>query len=135
MVRAYYSASVVDFLQATPESLLGSLTQQHAFALEDLQKQAWLAQFRILKQNLTWLPDGSHVLFEYSIPRMGKRVDVILLVQGVIFIVEFKVGDDQYTSHALDQVLDYALDLKNFHAGSHDRLLVPILVATKASDA
>jgi hypothetical protein len=42
------------------------------------------------------------------------------------------VGADDYERRAIDQVLDYAVDLKNFHEGSHNRTLVPILVATKA---
>jgi len=63
---------------------------------------------------------------------MGKRVDVILLSRGIIFVLEFKVGDNLYSAHALDQVMDYALDLKNFHATSHARPIVPILVATHA---
>jgi hypothetical protein len=64
---------------------------------------------------------------------MGKRVDSVVIFQGIIFVIEFK-GTTGYDPAALDQVMDYALDLKNFHAGSHARRLVPILVATRADN-
>jgi hypothetical protein len=108
MTRAYYSEDIGGFLQRTPDSLLGQLTQHHTFALEALQKHAWPAQFLILKQALTGLPPESHIFLEYSIPRMGKRVDVILLTGGFVFVIEFKVGEKLYAAHALDQVLDYS---------------------------
>ena len=63
---------------------------------------------------------------------MGKRADAILLAGGIVFIMEYKVGASEYWGHAADQALDYALDLKNFHTGSHDRTIVPILIATDA---
>src|SRR5262249_23458089 len=75
------------------------------------------------------------VYFEYSIPRMGKRIDVVLIVSAVIFVLEFKIGKEDYSSAALDQVCDYALDLKNFHETSASPLVCPILVATKAGPA
>lgn len=111
---------------------MGVLAARHQFALEGAQRDAWLAQIEILKRHTA--AAGGHILFEYSIPRIGKRVDVVLLSRGVIFVIEFKVGEKSYTSHALDQAHDYALDLKNFHEGSHDRSLVPILVATEADE-
>jgi len=72
------------------------------------------------------------IYFEYAIPRMGKRVDVVLLAGAAIYVIEYKVGEDHYSSHAIDQITDYALDLKNFHESSHDQFVVPILIATRA---
>ena len=97
------------------------------------QRGAWQAEITHLQQVVRPYPN-SHVFLEFAIPRMGKRVDAVLVVGGLIFVIEYKVGASQYQRHASDQVLDYALDLKNFHAGSHDRIIVPILVATKAPD-
>ena len=77
--------------------------------------------------------DGRHVVFRICDSAYGKRVDVILLIGQVIFVLEFKVGDREYSSHAIDQVVDYALDLKNFHESSHDRVIAPILVSTRAA--
>ena len=75
--------------------------------------------------------ENAQIIFEYDIPRLGKRIDVVLLYRGIIFCVEFKVGESKILEADIDQVLDYALDLKNFHKLSQDCLIVPILVATK----
>ncbi len=132
MQRAYYSNSIPQFVADDTEFIYGQLALASEFAVEQNQKNAWLKQTEQLKRLLKDF-HGS-IYFEFSIPRMGKRVDVVLLVGQAIFVVEFKVGDTQFHSHAIDQVMDYSLDLKNFHATSHDRFIVPILVATGAKD-
>lgn len=129
--RSYYAAKVSEFLVESEESILGKLSTAHHRDLEQRQLLAWQAQIRFLKDHLEGYEDG-FLFFEYSIPRMGKRVDNILLCDGRVFVIEFKVGADAYHHSDQLQVLDYALDLKNFHAASHDAEIVPILVATKA---
>ena len=131
MNRAYYSSTVEKFLNDDSDLILGQLTRNHQFALEDLQRNSWIFQIEILKSALRRLPD-SYVVFEYTIPRMGKRVDVIIIYCGIIFVLEFKVGETNYTNHAVEQALDYAKDLKYFHEQSHPKDIVPILVATEA---
>ena len=96
--------------------------------MEETQKRAWITQISILKEALKEF-EGS-IFFEYSIPRMGKRVDNIIIINGLIFVVEFKVGSLDYTNSAINQVMDYALDLKNFHEESWTKTLIPLLVAT-----
>jgi hypothetical protein len=91
-----------------------------------------LAAIRFLRQQLHGL-DGALIL-EFSIPRMGRRIDAVLLLGGVVFAVEFKVGATSVDASALEQVWDYALDLKNFHEGSHPLPIVPIVLATAARD-
>ena len=54
----------------------------------------------------------------------------MVLLKEHVFVLEFKAGEENYNRQDVDQVLDYALDLKNFHQGSADRVIVPILVAT-----
>jgi hypothetical protein len=131
--RAYYSKQIHDFLLEQMESILGTLTRNHHHTtLKDLEINAWIEQIKILKQQLSGLKDG-HILFEYSIPRMGKRVDNILLMEGIVFVLEFKIGENHFPLYALDQVLDYALDLKNFHEQSHTKKIVPILISTHAA--
>jgi len=133
MSRAYYSAPVEKFLKDRDDFILGQLTRHHQFALEDLQRNAWIAQITILKGVLAQT-SGYYLVFEYAIPRMGKRVDVVVLYQGVVFVLEFKVGEKTYPNAAIEQSLDYSIDLKNFHAQSHQRAIVPIVVATEAPD-
>lgn len=133
MSRAYYAAPVDTFLSENSLAILGALADHHEFDLEDLQKNAWKMEIELLKQVLVGVP--GHIYFEFSIPRMGKRVDVLLAACGIIFVIEFKVGEHSYPAHAIEQVMDYALDLKNFHETSYPYPIVPILVATEAKTA
>ncbi|WP_320008340.1 DUF2075 domain-containing protein [Maridesulfovibrio sp.] len=131
MKRAYYSSPVDKFLLDFPSSILGDLTQNHTFSLEDLQKNAWVAQIEILQRELKDF-SGAYIAFEYAIPRMGKRIDVVIIYKGIVFALEFKVGDKKYTKSAIEQVLDYSVDLKNFHEQSHNCVIVPVVVSTEA---
>jgi hypothetical protein len=131
MNRAYYNNTILDFVNEDSNSILGQLSLNHTNrSLEDLQKNAWVSQIEILKEELKGI-NGS-VYFEFAIPRMGKRVDNIIIVDDCVFVVEFKVGDESYGKHAETQVIDYTLDLKNFHEGSHYAKLIPVLISTKA---
>jgi DUF2075 family protein len=133
MNRAYYSNSISEFIGESNITVLGELSLNHSNrTLEDLQKNAWVKQIEILKSQLVGL--NGRIYFEFAIPRMGKRVDNVLIVNDVIFIIEFKVGDNNYDKYAIDQVIDYTIDLKNFHEGSHQAKLIPILVATNAKE-
>lgn len=132
MSRAYYSASVQDFMAQDEAAILGTLVQNNLGDLTDDQRDAWIAQITILKRELAPFPDG-WVAFEYTIPRMGKRVDNVLLYRGRVFLLEFKVNADSYKQADRDQVTDYALDLQNFHEASHNVELVPMLIATQAA--
>ena len=133
MSRAYYSALISTFLSSSTEEIIGVLSINNDFALIQTQRDAWVKQIEILRDILSER-EGS-VYFEYSIPRMGSRIDVILIIEAVIFVLEFKVGEKEHTSYAIDQVYDYALDLKNFHDSSHEQYISPILIATEAERA
>lgn len=133
MKRAYYSSSISRFIKDDNSKILGELSLHHTHALEELQRNAWIGEIQILKNQLKDFP-GGQVYFEFAIPRMGKRVDNIVIIDNVVFVLEFKVGDSDYGNHAIEQVIDYTLDLKNFHEGSHHAKLVPVLISTNASD-
>ena len=128
MINAsYFNASIAEFLVANDDEILGALTRRHGFSLEHQQKHAWQAQISILKEVLPADLEGQ-IFFEFSIPRMGKRADLVLIVGGVIFVIEFKIGAHHFERSGIEQVHDYALDLKNFHLGSHQQPIVPVLV-------
>lgn len=131
MERYFYSASITSFLNTPSESILGILAKNNQFSSEQTQIKAWDQQIEMLKKTLSAYTGG--IFFEYSIPRMGKRIDVVLIIESVIFVVEFKVGEKEFNASAVDQVWDYALDLKNFHATSQKNLVAPVLIATEAS--
>ncbi len=132
MNRAYYDDSITNFLNTSAEEIIGKIALKNQFSLEQTQKDAWLAEITILKKVLP--PYKGSIYFEYSIPRMGQRIDVVILIDAVIFILEFKIGEKEYSMNAIDQVMDYALDLKNFHESSHAQFIAPILIATKAKN-
>jgi hypothetical protein len=128
---AYYSAQVTEFLLADPDAIYGALSRHHAHAQEMAQRSAWLEQIAILKQGLASVP-SAWLALEFAIPRMGKRADAIIILDGVIFVVEFKTRAGTFTGAAIEQATDYALDLKNFHSGSHSRFIIPVVIATDA---
>ena len=133
MNRAYYSDSLKEFLKQDKKIIFGEIVSNDQFSAQDLQKNTWQSEIEILKRELSYFESG-HVLFEYTIPRIGKRIDSIFIHRGIIFLLEFKVGERNYPSYAIEQVTDYALDLNSFHKESHDKLLAPILVSTEATE-
>lgn len=132
MNRAYYSSSINNFLDKNEYKIFGEITVNDQFSAEDLQKNTWKKEIEILKRELSDFPEG-HILFEYTIPRIGNRIDNVILYKGIVFLLEFKVGESTYPSYAIDQVTDYALDLSCFHKEIRNKLLVPILVCTKTN--
>jgi len=130
MNRAYYSESIENFKLATPKDIIGTLSLNNQFSLEQTQREAWVSEIDILKKTLKQF--NGKIYLEYSIPRMGERIDTVLIIGSVIFVLEFKVNENTFTKYGYDQVWDYALDLKNFHDSSHDKLIAPILISTDA---
>ena len=128
--RAWYEASIADFLHAHPDEIIGRLATNNQFALLGTQRDAWIEQLALLKQHLPGLT-GS-IFLEFNIPRVGRRIDVVLIVGPIVFVIEFKVGERVFDRASIDQVWDYGLDLKNFHEASHSVFIVPLLVATEA---
>ena len=134
--RCLYTATFKEFLEQKTLEVLGTLhNNYHGDALTTTD-EAWKGEIDILQQVLQpWKEERAQIIFEYDIPRLGKRIDVVLLLRGIIFCLEFKVGQKDVLQADVEQVMDYALDLKNFHRFSHDKVIVPILVPTKHSTA
>lgn len=132
-LRSYYSATIAEFLQQSDSKILGIIHSNDISAETTIQQSnTWESEVQILKDQLRLFSDG-RIIFEYTIPRMGKRVDTVVLYKNIVFLLEFKVGDKEYRQSTYDQVYDYALDLRNFQKESHDKLIVPIMVSTNAS--
>jgi len=131
-LRFWYGASIEEFVDASAEQIVGQLTLNSSFDIDRSQAAAWLAEIEFLHSKLSDL--AGSIFFEFNIPRMGRRIDVVLVVGPVIFAIEFKVGEKTFDRSAIDQVWDYGLDLKNFHEASHVASIIPILVATEATE-
>ena len=131
-LRSYYSATIADFLRQSDREILGIIHANDISAETTIQQSNTReSEITILKDQLRSFSDG-RIIFEYTIPRMGKRVDAVVLYKNIVFLLEFKCGDTEYRQSTYDQVYDYALDLRNFQKESHNRLLVPIMVSTRA---
>lgn len=131
MARCLYHSSFQNFIKADNNSIFGTLCENYHGEAITTTREAWQEEISVLKDALRNFDNDGEIIFEYDIPRLGKRIDVVLLLKGIIFCIEFKVGASRILETDIDQVLDYALDLKNFHKFSDDRVIVPILVATK----
>lgn len=137
MSKAYYSASIRQFLEESQDSIVGKLNSVFEFDREINQGEAWIEEIAMLKEvlagNRDW-GDGS-ILFEYTIPRLCGRIDAVVLLGQKVFAIEFKVGEKSYPAEAKKQVLHYCLDLKYFHRGTKTIEIVPVLVCTNAKAA
>lgn len=132
--RVYYAARIGDFRAHHDDTIIAALVNASSFAVEPAQRDAWSEQVAAMRQALAGWDETGLIAFEFAVPRMGKRIDVLVVGGGAVFVLEFKVGETKFTAEAVDQVWDYALDIKNFHSTSHTATVVPILVATRAAD-
>ena len=134
MARCLYNSNFATFLYIDSDSIYRILDDNYHGDALTTTRDAWKAEIEIMKSVVSYFrDDNGQIIFEYDIPRLGKRIDVVLLYRGIVFCLEFKVGESKILETNIDQVLDYALDLKNFHKFSEDKVIVPVLVATNYS--
>lgn len=131
--RFYYSNTISEFtisefIGEEETSIVGKLTGSSQHDINKKTSSSWKAEIKSLKEALKDYSGRGSIYLEYNIPRMGHRVDAIILIDGIVFILEYKTGEQTFNQSARNQVWDYALDLKNFHADSKDRILAPIVV-------
>ena len=132
--RYYYSDTIASFIDRNVNEIIGKLTLASQHDINDETSQSWVEEIYTLKEILQPYQFRGSIYFEYNIPRMGRRADVIVVIDGIIFVLEYKTSEQKFTREARTQVWDYALDLKNFHEQSAERILIPILVAPKESN-
>lgn len=132
--RYYYSDTISDFIVKSDMDIVGQLTLSYTHDINDETKSSWVAEIELMKSVLVPYSGRGTVFFEYNIPRMGRRADVIVLIDGLVFVLEFKTADQKFHRDGLIQAWDYAIDLKNFQEGSRERALIPILVAPNEKD-
>lgn len=133
MVRSGYEKSISEFLEESTDAIFGEIDRNFKFqATKKQQKDAWVSQINILKEQLSCFSEGD-IIFEYDIPRMGSFIDNVLLIKGLIFVIEFKVGDNNYNPH-IPQLKRYVKLLKHFHYEIEEKIIIPVLIATEAED-
>lgn len=129
--KAYYYNGIPEFIQDNAQSIIGELVK-HSFEVGKEQTNAWENQIIELQNRLARCGMDGDIIFEYDIIRLGKRIDVILLIRHMVFSLEFKNGKNIFTAQDAQQAEDYAIDIKNFHKESEDLYVCPILIATDA---
>ena len=130
--RAWYGATIEVFLQTPVDEVVNCLIINSDFPVLPTQRDAWMGSLVVLGQSLEGFEGG--IFLEFNIPRMGRRIDAVVIVGPVCLVVEFKVGEAEFKRQDIEQAWDYALDLKNFHEASHIVSIVPVLVATVLSN-
>lgn len=133
MCSVFYSDSISKFLQQNENEIFGIIAKNDKYDSVCKQKDAWIEQIRLLKNALSKYSSGS-IIFEYTIPRVGGRINNVILINDTVFVLEFKVGNELYQNSSATQARTYALDLANFHQESHNKTIVPILISTQAHD-
>lgn len=128
-LRYYYSDTITDFLGRSTNEIVGALCLASQHDINDETSRSWVSEIETLQASLAHYADRGSVYLEYNIPRMGRRADVIILIDDIVFVLEYKTSEQKFSREAVVQVWDYALDLKNFQEGSLDRTMIPILVA------
>ena len=119
--RCLYDGSIRTFIEKDKDSIFGMLCEAYHGDALTTTLEAWIKEIEVLQKVLIpWKDSDGRIVFEYDIPRLGKRIDVVLLLRGIVFCLEFKAGESRILENDIDQVLDYALDLKNFHKYSED---------------
>ena len=133
--KSYYCNSIAGFLKHQSSFILGELTKyaaRYGFSTNVDQNNAWENQIDALQEKLKLSGCSGDIIFEYDIVRMGKRIDVVLLIKHMVFSLEFKNGARSYIARDAEQAEEYALNLKNFHRESENLYVCPILIATDA---
>jgi hypothetical protein len=131
ILNAYFQSPIADFMQKSANEILGDMASNGNFSLELTQRDAWEEEIAILKDQLCGIT--GYVFLEFDVPRIGSRIDAVVATGPLLIILEFKVGELEHRRADLNQAWDYALDLKNFHEGSHQLTILPLLVATEAT--
>jgi len=133
MIHCFYNKTIAEFIAQDYNLIYSDLASSNGNDVQT-QKNTWEVEIQLLKQVLLpWKDEPGRVLFEYTIPRIRKRLDAVVLLRDIVLVLEFKAGDQTtYLKSDEDQVMDYALNLKSFHEESERAPIVPILVVPEA---
>lgn len=134
-MRAWLTLMVPELRSRRPDDIAATLAAEQMsrrLSGEPAQLHAWEAEVTLLQRVLAspiWV--GATLALEYEMLRLEKRIDTVLVTDRAIFVLEFKVGRSPLTPASLAQVEDYAQDLWDFHSGSRQHPIIPVLVQTE----
>lgn len=135
--RTYYESTIEDFaLNQNPIDIVDFLVESDEYTEPyqlHLQKGAWSNQIKILKKYLQ--DKKGYIIFEYVLSRVNMRIDVVLLMDDIVYSLEFKNNEVTFNDDDINQADGYGYALKNFYEVNRNKYVVPILIATKAPDS
>ena len=138
---AWWQGSVSNFISTDSDQIVGQLAARAGDESLDVTPEsieAWRQSCALLKSSLKEVIDLDptaavwQVLFEFTIPRRLTRPDVVLLIKDRVLIIEFKIGASRFSRKDQFQTCDYGKDLRDFHEGSKNLKIIPLLVASEA---
>jgi len=133
-MRAWFSCTGAELVRREVEDTVGRLSSaggKRGLAGTPDQEFAWARQVSALRAALEDAGGAAWtVALEYDLLRLEKRVDAVIVTDRAILVLEFKTGAPN--AAMLAEAEDYALDLRDFHAGSRRHPIVPVLVAGDA---
>lgn len=134
-MRAWFACTGADLLARDVVDTVGRLAsaqQARGHPGSPEQEAAWQAQVAALREAIrTAHGEAWTVALEYDLLRLEKRADAVVLTDRAILVLEFKQADR--SPAALAEAEDYALDLRDFHAGSRAHPILPALVTGGAT--
>lgn len=120
-----YSASLYDFSRTHCDTITSIFQEGHL--------HHWADKVQLIQVQLKELLHlAGNILFEYPVPNNESKADVIILYRGLIFLVVFNVGENEYKEEDIALAHTLAQGLKAHHAASLDKYIVPIVISTCA---
>lgn len=130
-----YASTISDFFNKSEDEIVYILTDNNNFSsTRRTTIDSWHEEVRTIRIALnSYKEENGFLAFEYTIPRVGGRIDCIIGLRGVLFVLEFKTGEEQNPDTDKEQLEQYVTDLKNFHFESYDIPIAPIWVVPNAA--
>ena len=89
MSRCLYNSDFATFLNSDSSAIYRILDDNYHGEALTTTRDAWKAEIDIMKNVVSSLNNvDGQIIFEYDIPRLGKRIDVVLLYRGVVFCLQ-----------------------------------------------
>tara|TARA_Y100000588_G_scaffold294258_1_gene314128 strand:+ start:2341 stop:4269 length:1929 start_codon:yes stop_codon:yes gene_type:complete len=137
MTQTGYCDTLSNFVKSDVTSVVDALKLFVPDAGES-QVRAWRDSIRLLRQSveqmldIRGLSETASILLEYAIPLENRRIDALLLLNGVVVVVEFK-GKTTASRADIDQAAAYARDLRAYHRECEKVPVKCALVLTRTS--
>ena len=81
--RCMYAARVEEFLETAESAIRDAIVSSAHGEWRSTAWEAWEGEVALLQRVLApWRETDGYLCFEYDIPRLGKRIDVVLLLGG-----------------------------------------------------